>query len=840
MTVTATHERIQIRGPVQFIKILDISLHACGNQHGSMCIKGYLNPDSAQTESYQDLEGQVFTLYAPKGQSENTLHRIFSGIVRSCNIHRENNLFLAVFYLTGVTFVLDLMPRSRSFQDTTMTYRQVVEDVLSDTPNASADFSEVANQTINKPIIQYQETDWDFIKRLASMLGVQLLPTYMSDLPHFSFGVTGQDAGIMEADEYTITFDNRFYELGSSEAGVYKADFICYRVPSTQFWSLGASVSFNEQPLTICEHFGHLVDGELLYSYKVGYAGFLSQREIINPKLIGLSLEGSITRTDREIVNIKLDIDADRDAGVYPFSWTPESGNLMYCMPKLGTRATLYLPSSDTGEAFVVTSPRTNGVYCGEMVNPQMLAITTVNGKKMHLFPETILFSGGAENETLQIKLNQLNCMLMESTRAIQFVAKWDIDITAPVVSLNSPQEIQTSRSRIQAEAKIGLIIPKGTGGGNPPTGGGDTVMTMQFQFDALGEHGVLCGTKFASHDLIEDAPSKFDLAGWVKNIAIGVGIALVCIGLSIATGGLAGAALAGAAMGALAVTATIAIEDYQDGEVRSQLTALGQIAFGAAAGAAVGATGAYVMPHGVATMGTILKFGATSGMAMRVATSNAMEHMSPKERFMYSFLNPGATLLDMATAGFMYGGMNYAKLNTPFPSQSLVSQYNSQQSLIQAGMANQRALLAAAENRQSPKPSNGQTEPPSIGVGEVEMGKLSGGYPRHINGSIAEIQGYRRALSRGEIGVQPPGVVTQAGPDFITYNPNAKIITVWDAKYSSTGRWPSTAKGFRSQAWLDAVKDAINTIKDPALKSEIMSAFNNGQIRWSIFKWPL
>ena len=106
--------------------------------------------------------------------------------------------------------MLDLMPRSRSFQDTTMTYRQVVEDVLSDTPNASADFSEVANQTINKPIIQYQETDWDFIKRLASMLGVQLLPTYMSDLPHFSFGVTGQDAGIMEADEYTITFDTRF------------------------------------------------------------------------------------------------------------------------------------------------------------------------------------------------------------------------------------------------------------------------------------------------------------------------------------------------------------------------------------------------------------------------------------------------------------------------------------------------------------------------------------------------------------------------------------------------------------------------------------------------------
>lgn len=294
------------------------------------------------------------------------------------------------------------------------------------------------------------------------------------------------------------------------------------------------------------------MDGELLYSYKVAHSGFLSQGEIINPKLIGLSLEGSITQTDREIVNIKLDI----DAGAYPFSWTPESGNLMYCMPKLGTQATLYLPSSDTGEAVVVTSPRTNGNSCGDMVDPQMRAFTTEHGKQMHLFPETILFSGGAENETLQIKLNQLNCILMASTRAIQFVAKWNIDITATIVSLNSPQEFQTSRSKIQAEAKISLIIPKGTGGG-------DTVMTMQFQFDALGEHGVLCGTEFASYDLIEDAPDKFDFKGWLTNIAIGVGIAVVCIGLSIATGGLAGAALAGAAMGALAVTTTIAVEDY-------------------------------------------------------------------------------------------------------------------------------------------------------------------------------------------------------------------------------------------------------------------------------------
>ena len=102
----------------------------------------------------------------------------------------------------------------------------------------------------------------------------------------------------------------------------------------------------------------------------------------------------------------------------------------------------------------------------GNMIDPQMRAFTTEHGKKMCLYPKTILFSGGAADETLQIQLNQLNYMLIESTRAIQLVAKWNIDISAPIVSLQFlHQAIQTSRSVIQAEAKVGLIIiPKGTG----------------------------------------------------------------------------------------------------------------------------------------------------------------------------------------------------------------------------------------------------------------------------------------------------------------------------------------------------------------------------------------
>lgn len=69
---------------------------------------------------------------------------------------------------------------------------------------------------------------------------------------------------------------------------------------------------------------------------------------------------------------------------------------------------------------------------------------------------------------------------------------------------------------------------------------------------------------------------------------------------------------------------------------------------------------------------------------------------------------------------------------------------------------------------------------------------KLAGSNKNHVNGSIAEIQGYQDALNKGEIGIQRPGKVTAAGPDYITYNPSSETVNVWDSKISwNIFKWP-------------------------------------------------
>lgn len=743
--MSTTHERMLFRGPVELTKILGLSMAVRGNEHGVMTVTGYLDPEKVDSSIFRDIQGQAFCFCAPTYADSDTLYPIFYGSTKSINVQREGNVFYVELSLQGMTVGLDTAPKSRSFQNVDMTYQQVVEAVLSDTPGATAQFSDAAGHAIGEPLIQYEETDWNFLKRLASMVGTQLLPDCTAPVPRFSFGVVPQSQKNMVLDKYTILLDKRFYEMGSSTAGLYKPDFLCYLTSSTQYYGFGSQVVVDDQPLVICELDGRLIGSEIVYAYKIGRPGLFHHRLIRNEKLTGLHLDGTVTKTEYEIVNLKLDIDAGRDAGFYPFHWTPESGNIMYCMPKLGTRATLYIPDQGVDEAVALTSPRVNGDDCPAMADPQMRIFTTEHGKVMALYPESIQFSGGAPKESLQIQLNQLDSMMMVSTRAVQLVAQMNIDISAPLVALNSPQEIHTARSQIQAQTKVSLIIPKGTGCGNPPTGGGDTTMVMQFQFDVLSQVNVSHGTEFREYDLFDDAPENFNFGGWITNIVIGVAVAAVCVLGAVFTGGLLGAALLGAAIGAAAVTATIAIEDKNDGEVRSVGAAVSQIAVGAAAGAIVGATGAYVMPYGVGTIGTQATFGMLSGATMRVATSGAMEHMDMVDRLGYIF-NPLYVAGDALGAAFLGGLANRSALGTAFPTQEMVSSYNAAR---QSALKTAQAARTAQDTSDTSAPPPKQVKTEGEGVDQYRPTETLRAHIENVDPSVPRRRGIGGAHNR-------------------------------------------------------------------------------------------
>ena len=80
------------------------------------------------------------------------------------------------------TFNLDLKLKRRSFQNKDMKYTQLIDEVIKD---YSGDYIDVVakGSTTDKFIIQYDESDWEFLKRMASHFNAGLVPDTYSDKP---------------------------------------------------------------------------------------------------------------------------------------------------------------------------------------------------------------------------------------------------------------------------------------------------------------------------------------------------------------------------------------------------------------------------------------------------------------------------------------------------------------------------------------------------------------------------------------------------------------------------------------------------------------------------------
>ena len=114
-------------------------------------------------------------------EAGNATDKIFlNGVISKLRIKEIKAGALAVELLcSSKSILLDRIPRYRSFQDPTLTYIDIAQEVNKNyndgetLVNVGEDMKEVSRMTI-----QYNETDWEYIKRLASYTGQPVIPYY--------------------------------------------------------------------------------------------------------------------------------------------------------------------------------------------------------------------------------------------------------------------------------------------------------------------------------------------------------------------------------------------------------------------------------------------------------------------------------------------------------------------------------------------------------------------------------------------------------------------------------------------------------------------------------------
>ena len=571
-----------------------LEFHVGVNEHGWAVVEGEAG-ENAVEQLQGAVAGQEQVILA---QDESGAEQpLFAGIIRTASLITYGEYTRFRIELQSGTIQMDRVKRSRSFQDVKETYSQIAQKVASEYPDGAVIPTVGLDNPLGVPVIQYRETDWEFMKRMASWCGGVVVPETHYSYPRLWFGFPERAfTCTFPEDCYTTGISQRYYELGGPVAGYERSDFLYYDVCSSQSCDLGWYTVYKGQEFLIYEKWGKMERGELIFTYRLGKPGLGWGRKRYNDKISGMTILGEVLSTERETVRLKLDIDEGwNPGGPYPYTWRPETGNMMYCMPQVGTRVSLYFPNYDEQMAMAVNCVRTNGGSCTRMSDPSKRSFVTEHGKEMNLYPQEMSLLGGANG---MVKLEDETGISISTDKKITVVALGPVSISGKVAVTT---------------ALMGEVV---MAKGNILTGEMKTTQVQSNQYDLLAaDFTRIEGWNQQTFEAYDDAPQEgsFDWGGLIGNVLAGLAV-VGAVALTLATFGAAAPVIIGAV--AVGTTAVIgqAMSDYTSGAVSSVETYMITGFMGAVAGAVSGGVGAMVEGAIPAGATALAKMGIVGG----------------------------------------------------------------------------------------------------------------------------------------------------------------------------------------------------------------------------------
>ena len=341
--------------------------------------------------------------------------------------------------LVSGTSLLDQKRKSHSYQDIAMSYGKLLDQAARQAGGMVLYPAGLEDIAIGFPKIQYEETDWEFLKRMASHLGLSLYPQVEQPRAGLWVGLPqAEGAKAFDWRHYRIVWDSRYDELGGEKAGNSRDRFISYEVESEGSYGCGQEVTFQGKGLTICSKSCRSEGGELLFTYRLGYPEWAGQRRLTHKKLSGLSLLGEVISREGERLKLKLDIDREhsdwKQEKAYAFLWCPPTGNLMYMMPAQGSRVSLYFPRGEEEGAVAVNCIRREGEAQGRSYRERGLK---TEGKELKLYPDCM----GVESISGKVMLDDLEGIRISGDKALQIIARGKIRIEGKGVQVEGGKE---------------------------------------------------------------------------------------------------------------------------------------------------------------------------------------------------------------------------------------------------------------------------------------------------------------------------------------------------------------------------------------------------------------
>ncbi|AOK89382.1 deaminase domain-containing protein [Paenibacillus polymyxa] len=395
--------------PIQHIEQLHIERNL--NDHAFLRIRGIF-PEGEQARLIQ-MEGASESVEViQKDELGKRVRILFHGEITHVDLKIVRDIYYIEIEAVSHTIQLDIKPITRSFQDQNLTYDKLQRQILSKYEGSDIIDTVSQNTKLGEFTLQYRETDWAFLKRMASRFGGVLVPEVAAETPKFWFGIPEGNVG--ELNEVVYSTKRSFAAIGETEDTIETSASLhmtCYTVESGQYFRPGDHLRFRGKELVVTRIVSKIRSGLLLHEYTLVQSEGIHQNLYCNAQICGASLEGKVVEVMGDQVRVHLSIDERQDkskATWFPYDtgFSAEGHTGWYVMPELGDTVQLQFPNERESEGFVKSSVRRSKSSTPKLTDPDVKYWGTNRGKELKLSPSEVLVTAKMSKVYIQLDQN--------------------------------------------------------------------------------------------------------------------------------------------------------------------------------------------------------------------------------------------------------------------------------------------------------------------------------------------------------------------------------------------------------------------------------------------------
>lgn len=391
-----TYQNIKIE-PFELKGIKKLKIIKKPNEHTRLMFTGVLR-EEVNTQYIENIMEQKLVKVTINGGMENE-SVIFSGLIEKIGTGKMSNRYVIEAEAVSHSKSLDIKRIKNSYQQFDMSYNTLMQKAAAKQKGGIMD--KITNGRVTGEfILQYNETAWEFLKRMASRFNAPIIAEDRLDSPYVYIGrPERKDIGLLT--DYTFfaekSVKNYRETVERYEGNVFESDYVAYKIYSEKIFEIGDKALFNNKYFYIKEAVINMEDGILKNTYYLTSENGFYINRTKNNNISGVSLTGTVIDTNCDNIKVLLDIDINEGITEEQLCWfkfstfyTSDNGGGFYCMPEIGEKVSLYFPDNEESSAFVQNAVRTDFKVGGERGNPDIKFFRTKDGKEIMFTPEGI------------------------------------------------------------------------------------------------------------------------------------------------------------------------------------------------------------------------------------------------------------------------------------------------------------------------------------------------------------------------------------------------------------------------------------------------------------------